>query len=301
MDSVSDAAAPNILPYTMAPSRRGYRFLALAATWFFPGVGQIVVGYFQRGLIWFAIDVVLQILAFTMMCEGRHLLSGIVLAALSFPLALAIAIDAFIVARRPLRSIFSAAWKRYALGVGFIILGCFGGYLESVFLSPIEYGRVRTYVISSKPMAPTVNPGDRIIVARGADLQRWSIVAYHQPSQSSPLTTVYVTRIVGMPGEVVELTSHGLLVDGKLIQLPENVGPYVQPHIGPKNGCEGNPIHLGPGEYFVLGDNSPIAKDSRYFDDPPQNCQPGAVPAGFVVGVAKAIYWPPSHFEILNP
>lgn len=53
-------------------------------------------------------------------------------------------------------------------------------------------------------------------------------------------------------------------------------------------GCTGNPIRLGKGKYFVLGDNSSRSKDSRFW---------GAVPAAAVVGIARWTYWPLSRWH----
>jgi signal peptidase I len=51
----------------------------------------------------------------------------------------------------------------------------------------------------------------------------------------------------------------------------------------PAWGCTGHPINLGKGEYFVLGDNSSVSSDSRFW---------GPVPADDLIGVGRLIYWP---------
>jgi hypothetical protein len=53
-------------------------------------------------------------------------------------------------------------------------------------------------------------------------------------------------------------------------------------------GCTGNPIRLGRGEYFVLGDNSSRSRDSRSW---------GVVPGDAVIGIARCTYWPPSRWH----
>lgn len=66
-------------------------------------------------------------------------------------------------------------------------------------------------------------------------------------------------------------------------------------------GCTDNPITLGADEYFVLGDNSTNAYDSRMW--PPaaaryQGVQQGAVPKRAIIGVAKMTYWPLNRLRI---
>ena len=236
-----------------------------------------------------------------MMCSGRLLFWGLFLYVVSIILPVVIAIDAFFASRRSITNIIPETWERVALGVACIVLAYCRLYFESFALDPLERNHVRAFVMSTNPMVPTIAPHDFVVVAAGAIPNRWDVVAYHAPSVSQPINITLMTRVVGLPGETVEITRQGLLIDGKLTQPPPNIGPYAQPPFGPKNGCEGNPIHLGPDEYFVLGDNTAISKDSRYWDDPPTNRQSGAVPADYIVGVAKAIYWPPNRFKILRP
>jgi hypothetical protein len=66
------------------------------------------------------------------------------------------------------------------------------------------------------------------------------------------------------------------------------------------NGCEGNPIALGPDEYFLLGDNSAGAMDARCWELPVGSHPVGALPAESIIGVAKGIYWPPGRWRSLD-
>jgi hypothetical protein len=66
-------------------------------------------------------------------------------------------------------------------------------------------------------------------------------------------------------------------------------------------GTEGNPIMLGPGAYYVLGDNSPQSKDSRlWWEIGPHlrgrpEYQLGTVPMDQIIGRAFFVYWPAGY------
>lgn len=63
-------------------------------------------------------------------------------------------------------------------------------------------------------------------------------------------------------------------------------------------GLPDNPVKLGADEYFVLGDNSPLSGDGRYWSDPidlPAEgvvAEAGIVPGRFLLGKAMFVYWP---------
>ena len=68
---------------------------------------------------------------------------------------------------------------------------------------------------------------------------------------------------------------------------------------GIRTATPDNPVRLGKGEYFVMGDNSAISKDARYWDTPISlpneglnDMAAGRVPEQFLLGKAVFVYWP---------
>lgn len=65
-------------------------------------------------------------------------------------------------------------------------------------------------------------------------------------------------------------------------------------------GSEAKPAKLGPDEYFVLGDFSAKAKDSRLWEKGTPGHPPYAVPVSHIIGVVTHIYWPPDRCRVLR-
>lgn len=297
---MTDTSSPQVLSYSLAPSTRGYGVLAVGGTFLFPGVGHLITGFYRRGAIWLTISLAMKVLWLAMICDGIVLV-GFGLHVVDPLLSIGIAIDAFVMGRRSSRSLFSSAWPRYGLGVLLIVVGISRLKVENLAIVPIELKHLHTYVVRTKPMLPTITPGDYVLVATGVQPKRWDIVAFYVPIMSPTGPQNSIQRVVGLPGETLEITTAGLKIDGKLVNLPPNVGPYAQPRPPwPGNGCQGNPISLGPDEFFILGDNTAISNDSRYWQNGIPGHQLGALPASQIIGVVEAICWPPSQFQILR-
>lgn len=110
--------------------------------------------------------------------------------------------------------------------------------------------------ITGPSMSPTLREGSIRFVNRLAyvwhEPRRGDIVSIRLAGNS----IMYMKRIVGEPGETVEFSNGRLLVNGKVMDEP-----YV------KSECRWNmpPQTLGPGEYFVVGDNRIMSIDDHYF------------------------------------
>jgi signal peptidase I len=105
--------------------------------------------------------------------------------------------------------------------------------------------------------------GDRLLVDRTAFVlrppRRWEVVVFRSPTDESQL---FVKRIVGLPGETVSLRGDEIRINGRPVPQPR--GETCKLRIGDRDHCR-----LGPGEYFVLGDNGAVSDDSRSWSAKP--------------------------------
>ena len=112
--------------------------------------------------------------------------------------------------------------------------------------------------VSGTSMENTLNDGDNLIVDkisyRFRDPERFDIIIFPYQYEED---TYYIKRIIGMPGEKVQIIDGEVYIDDEL--LGENYGAEVM--VNP--GIAAQPIVLGEDEYFVLGDNRNHSSDSR--------------------------------------
>ncbi len=114
-------------------------------------------------------------------------------------------------------------------------------------------------IIPSASMEPTVMTGDRVFGNRLAylteDPMRGDIVMFKFPDDESKL---YIKRIIGLPGETLEMKDGKIYIDGSDIPLEE---PYLT--VVPEGDY--GPVSIPEGAYFMMGDNRNISADSRYW------------------------------------
>ena len=163
----------------------------------------------------------------------------------------------------------------------YILVVLLGTYLLITFVGQ------RTSV-SGSSMEPTLSNNDQLILDkisyRFSEPQRFDIIVF--PFQYAE-KTFYVKRIIGLPGETVQIIDGEVYINGEL--LGENYGKEVMMYYGTAE----EPITLGENEYFVLGDNRNNSKDSRYE-------VVGNISRDVIIGRAWVRIWPLKSFGILK-
>ena len=141
--------------------------------------------------------------------------------------------------------------------------------------------------VDGSSMVPTLNNGQFVMVNRLAynlgefetgEVGRGDIVVFHYPRDPEQ---EYIKRIIGLPGDTVEITNGHVYVNGQQL---------VEPYIAADARNEGE-WAVPDGHVFVLGDNRNNSQDSRSF---------GYVTMENVIGKAIFIYWPPPDWSIVT-
>ncbi len=139
--------------------------------------------------------------------------------------------------------------------------------------------------VEGTSMAPLLSDQERIFinkfVYRFEPIQRGDVVVFWYPLDHSKS---FIKRVVGLPGETVEIRQGTVYVDGKIV--PE---PYVPAQY--EDLSDFGPKHVDKDNYFVMGDHRISSNDSRVF---------GPVPIQYIYGRAVFAYWPVDHFGSLS-
>ncbi len=140
------------------------------------------------------------------------------------------------------------------------------------------------FAIPSDSMAPTLEPGDHVLVDklayRGGEPARGDLVVFRAPRSD----TILLKRVVAVEGQTVGIEDGRLVVDGR---RPRE--PYTDPDA--IDSVFFGPVRVPPGTVFVLGDNRLDSTDSREL---------GSVPVDRLIGRARARIWPPGRVGLAD-
>ena len=113
--------------------------------------------------------------------------------------------------------------------------------------------------VSGSSMETTLSDKDQLIVDkmtyRFRDPKRYDIVVFPYQYQDN---TYYIKRIIGLPGETVQIKNGSIYVNGELLKAQDGLGEATIA------GAAEYPVELGEDEYFLLGDNRESSEDSRF-------------------------------------
>jgi signal peptidase I len=162
------------------------------------------------------------------------------------------------------------SWVRELLGWSKdIVLAVLGAILIVIFI-------VQPVKVEGTSMEPRLQPQDRLFVNKFmyyfSDIRRGDIVVFWYPKDRSQS---FIKRVVGLPGDRVEIRSGTVWVNGQ--RLSE---PYLPEWVGVKSHP---PEVIPPQHYFVMGDHRNSSSDSRDW---------GTVPRQNIFGEAVFLYWP---------
>ncbi len=151
----------------------------------------------------------------------------------------------------------------------------------------------QAFYIPSESMVPTLEKDDRVLVNKLSyklhDVHRGDIVVFKAPPGTDPSVKDLVKRVIGLPGDVVGESDGRVTINGK--PLDEKYLP-----LGVRTDCaafRADCFPKGPiakDHYWVMGDNRPSSKDSRYF---------GTIAKSDIVGRVFVRIWPLNRLDLL--
>jgi signal peptidase I len=174
-------------------------------------------------------------------------------------------------------------------GLGRRLLRLFRELLETVLPAILIALLINVFVgqatrVEGLSMEPNLHSEQRLVVEkvsyRFSGPQRYDIVVLKLPSQGDELL---IKRVVGLPGETVEIRDGGVFINGEALDEP-----YISDETRPGRNDH---ITVPPLHVYVLGDNRNHSNDSRSF---------GPVPIENVVGRAWISYWPPEELGLIR-
>ncbi|MBW4611244.1 MAG: signal peptidase I [Hassallia sp. WJT32-NPBG1] len=179
---------------------------------------------------------------------------------------------------------------------------------RTVVLSIILALGIRTFVaearwIPSGSMEPTLHgsenqwEADKIIVDKlkykFSDPRRGDIVVFSptEELQKEQYQDAFIKRIIGLPGEKVELRDGKVYINNKVLQETNYLSKDFRTEkevctSGPQPPFLSKPVTIPPNSYLVLGDNRTQSYDGRCW---------GVVPRGNIIGRAVLRFWPLNH------
>lgn len=165
-------------------------------------------------------------------------------------------------------------------------------YLKTIVIVVVTVLLLNQFVlinarIPSESMQNTIMVGDQIFGNRlayiNSDPERFDIVIFRYPDDPEQF---FIKRVIGLPGETVEIKNGKVYIDGADTPLDDSFCPEVP------TGDYG-PYEVPENSYFMLGDNRNWSKDSRFWNNT-------YVQKDAILGKAVLRYWPLNKIGVVK-
>ena len=135
-------------------------------------------------------------------------------------------------------------------------------------------------LVKGRSMLDSLRDGEVLFALRrraGHEIRRFDVVLCRYPNRKE----LFVKRVIGLPGETISMADDTVFIDGEA--LTEDF---------PRRRClrKIEETTLGTGEYFVIGDNRPVSRDSR-------SNLVGPIPEDKIVAVVRCVVFPPHRIR----
>jgi len=162
--------------------------------------------------------------------------------------------------------------------------------ISAIIVLPVRYFLIQPFFVSGASMQPQFYNGEYLIVDeityRSSAPERGDVIVFRYPNDPSQF---YIKRIIGLPGETVEIKNSTVTVFNK-----ENPWGLVldEPYLKPGEITRGDIYQkIDDNKYFVLGDNRQASSDSRVW---------GLVDKKYIIGKVWLRAWPPDKIKIFQ-
>jgi signal peptidase I len=143
----------------------------------------------------------------------------------------------------------------------------------------------QAFRVQGTSMLPLLEDGERIIVNklvyRFRPIERGDVVVFWYPKDPS---VSFIKRVVGLPGDTVELRQGQLFVNGRRVEEGYISSRFRDDESHPQ-------VRIKEGYYYVLGDHRNSSNDSRAW---------GEVPEKYIYGRAEMRFWPLSKLGVIH-